>query len=130
MILPFLLALLTGPADSVLGRWEGTSTCIKASWNASCHDEVVQYDFVRAPARGDTITLHASKRVGGKWEWMGDLDLTYDTARHRWVGEFANSRVHIEWSYWLVGRTLQGEVVGLPDRRKGRDVLAHRVTTP
>lgn len=128
MILPVLLALLTGPSDSLLGRWEGTSTCVKAAWNAACNDEVVRYDAVRAD--GDTIVVHAYKQVGGTWDWMGDLMLTWDPAGHRWVGPWSNGRVHIEWSYWLVGRELHGQVVTLPDRRKGRDVVVHRVATP
>lgn len=130
MILSLLLALVFGPGDQVLGRWEGTSTCIKADWNAACHDEVVRYDFARAAGRGDTITLHAYKQVQGAWDWMGDIDFRYDSTGRRWVGEFANSRVHIEWSYWLVGTDLRGQVVSLPDRRKARDVVAHRVAAP
>lgn len=127
MILPLLLTLVAGPADSILGRWEGTSTCIKAPWNAACHDEVVRYDFVRAPGRGDTITVHAFKQAQGAWDWMGDIDFGYDSAGHRWVGDFSNTRVHIEWSYWLASTELHGQVVSLPDRRKARDVTAHRV---
>ena len=129
MILPFLLTLLTGPGDSILGRWEGTSTCVKAPWNAACHDEVARYDFVRTPARGDTITVHASKQVAGAWEWMGDIDVTYDPAGHRWVGIFANSRVRIEWSFWIAGTELRGQVIDLAGPRKGRDVAAHRAAT-
>ena len=125
MILPLLLALLQQPSDSILGRWEGTSICIKADWNASCHDEVTRYDFVRAT--GDTLTLHAYKQVNGTFESMGDLDFTYDSAAHRWRAEFANSRVHIEWSFQVVGGRLTGVVVDLPGRRKARDVVAHRV---
>jgi hypothetical protein len=124
MILPLLLALLTGPSDSILGRWDGTSTCVKASWNAACHDEVVRYDAVRSG--GDTIVVHAYKQVGTGWDWMGDLALTYDGTARRWAGEWSNGRVHIEWSFWLVGAELHGQVVTLPDRRKARDVVVHR----
>lgn len=125
-----LLALFQGPADAILGRWEGTSTCVKAEWNASCHDEVTRYDFVRPPGRGDTITVSAFKRVNGDWEAMGDFDLRYDAAGHRWVGEFANSRTHVELSYWIEGAQLHGQMVQLPGRRKGRDIAARRVAAP
>lgn len=127
MILPLILALFTqSPADAILGRWEGTSICIKADWNASCHDEATRYDFVRDSARAGVIVVHAYKRLGNDWDWMGDIDGRWDSAGRRWVGEFSNSRTHIEWSYWLEGDKLIGQVVTLPERRKGRDVVAHR----
>jgi hypothetical protein len=127
MILPLILALFTqSPADAILGRWEGTSTCIKAEWNSSCHDEVTRYDFVRDSVRPGVIVSHAYKRVGPDWEWMGDVDMTWDSGGRRWAGEWSNSRTHIEWSYWLQGDKLAGQLVRLPDRRKARDVIAHR----
>ncbi|HTK55990.1 MAG TPA: hypothetical protein VL295_04155, partial [Gemmatimonadales bacterium] len=116
------------PAAAILGRWEGTSICIKAEWNRACHDEVTRYDFVRDTLRPDVITVHSYKQLGTDWDWMGDVDLRYDAAGHRWAGEWQNSRVHIEWSYWLTASGMAGQVVIFPDRRKGRDVVAHRVT--
>ena len=129
MILPlfFLLALLRHSSDALVGRWEGTSICIKADWNAACHDETIRYDVVRAAGRGDTLVVHAFKLVGGAYEPMGDLDATWDSAGRRWLAPFANSRVRIEWSYRLVGADLHGQVVTLPERRKARDVVARRV---
>ena len=125
----WLLLLLSAPQDpsaAILGRWEGTSICIKAEWNRACHDEVVRYEVVRDTLRPGVIVHHAYKRVGAEWEWMGDLDLRYDAAGRRWAGEFSNSRVHIEWSFWLQGADLAGKVIMLPDGRKGRDVIVHR----
>ena len=131
MLLPLLLALSApqDPAAAILGRWEGTSICIKAEWNRACHDEVTRYDFVRDTLRPDVITVHSYKRIGTDWDWMGDVDLRYDAAGHRWAGEWRNTRVHIEWSYWLTSDGMAGQVVIFPDRRKGRDVVAHRVTS-
>jgi hypothetical protein len=127
MILPLILVLfLQSPADAILGRWEGSSTCVKAGWNTSCHDEVTRYDFVRDSTRPGVIVTHAYKQVGSDWDWMGDVDVRWDSAGHRWAGEWGNSRVHIEWSFWLQGEKLAGQLVSLPDRRKSRDVLAHR----
>lgn len=129
-MIPFFLAILLGPGDAVLGRWEGTSTCIKAEWNASCNDEVVRYDVDRPPARGDTVTLHAFKRVNGAWEAMGDQDLGYDSTGHRWVGEFVNPRTHVLITFWLEGGVLHGRMETRPDLRKRRDMVAHRVPAP
>ena len=128
MLLPFLLALaaLQDPVAAILGRWEGTSTCIRADWNRACHDEVVRYDVVRDSLRPGVLIHHAYKRVGTEWEWMGDLDLRYDAAGGRWAGEFSNSRVHIEWSFWRQGADLAGKVIDLPGGRQARDVLVHR----
>lgn len=128
MLLPLLLALYApqDPAAAILGRWEGTSICIKADWNAACHDEVVRYVFTPDTAVAGGIMLTAFKQVAGVWDPMYDLALHYEPARHRWAGEFSNSRVHIEWSYWLQGADLAGKVIMLPDGRKGRDVIVHR----
>jgi hypothetical protein len=127
MFLPlFFLSLFQSPADAVLGRWEGTSTCVKVEWNQRCNDEVVRYDFVRDSTREGVIVLHAFKRVGTTWDSMGDLDVRFDSTGTRWVGEFSNSRVHIEWSYWMRSSELIGQLVSLPDRRKARDVVVHR----
>lgn len=121
-----LLALLQDPKDAALGWWSGTSTCIKGAFNAACHDEVVRYQFVRDPGRGDTITLHAFKIVHDSLDWMGDMGAVYVPARRRWVAEYSNSRVHIEISFWLAGSELRGEMVDLPSRVKRRDMAAHR----
>lgn len=127
-MLALLLALLQSPADAILGRWEGTSICVKAEWNRACHDEIVRYDVVRDTAHAGHFVHHAYKQVGTTWEWMGDVTLHYDSTGHRWAGDWSNSRVHIEWSFWPRGTDLAGQVVIYPDRRKGRDVVVHRVT--
>lgn len=132
MLLPLLLFLLPpaqDPAAAILGTWEGTSICVKAEWNRACHDEVTRYEFVPDSVRRDVIVAHAYKRVGEAWEWMGDVDVRYQGSARRWAGEWQNSRVHIEWSYWLEGTEMRGKVEIFPDRRKGRDVVAHRVAT-
>ncbi|HET7041980.1 MAG TPA: hypothetical protein VFI13_08165 [Gemmatimonadales bacterium] len=121
-----LLALFQQPHDPFLGRWEGTSTCIKAAWNAACHDEVVRYDVERAA--GDSVTLHAFKRLGAEWDPMGDITFAYDSSGHRWVGEFANARIHVAWRFAVNANALTGDVVVFPDLRKARDVVAHRVS--
>lgn len=134
---PALLALLTlalagestGPRD-ILGRWYGTSTCVKASWNAACNDEEVRYNF--APIGADSTRAHmvADKLVGGQWELMGELDFAWDGAAREWNGDFENSRVKIRWTYRVSHDTLTGEVIIFPDRRIGRHVVAVRTPPP
>ena len=132
VLLPLLFSLLApaqDPAAAILGTWEGTSICIKADWNRACHDEETRYQFTRDAQRPEIITVNSFKRINDGWDWMGVVELRYDTAGHRWAGEWRNSRVHIEWSYWLSGSEMAGQVVIFPDRRKGRDVVAHRVAS-
>lgn len=127
-----LLALAAAaPLDAqsppaILGTWQGTSTCVKASWNAACNDERIVYVVAPAAGKPGQVTLRASKIVGDSLDWMGDLDLAYDTLSGRWSGDFQNTRVHIRWSYRVVGDSLTGNVVMIPSGQVGRNVVAGR----
>lgn len=70
--------------------------------------------------------LHAFKVLGDSLDWMGDITFGYDRTIHLWQGDFANSRVHVRWSYAVEGKSLTGKVVDLADGRKARDVVARR----
>ena len=128
MLLPLLLALLVpqDPSTAILGRWEGTSICVKAEWNRSCHDEIAMHEFTSDTAHPGVIIDHGYKRVGGDWDFMGDFELRYDSAGHRWVGEWSNGRTHLELSYAMQGSDLVGTLALLPDHRKGRDIIIRR----
>lgn len=114
------------PHAAIRGWWRGTSTCIKADWNAACHDEQVIYRFTPAAKDSTQSTLRAWKLVAGKPELMGDLDFAYEADSARWNGDFANGRVDIRWSYWIVRDTLMGQVVIRPGMQVGRRVVAVR----
>lgn len=132
MLLPLFLALFApqDPAAAILGRWEGTSICVKAEWNRACHDETAMHEFTRDTAHAGVIIDHGYKLLDGQWDWMADFPLRYDPARRRWAGEWSNSRVRIEVSYVLQGSDLVGTLNILPDGRKGRDIVIHRVPPP
>jgi hypothetical protein len=132
MLLPLLLILFSpqDPAAAILGRWEGTSICIKAEWNRACHDEIAMHEFTRDSAHAGVIIDHGYKRVGDQWEWMADFPLRYDATRQKWSGDWSNSRVHIEVSYRQQGTDLVGTLNLLPDGRKGRDIVLHRPAPP
>ena len=115
----------TTAARAILGRWAGSSICVKAEWNAACNDETVVYDFVPSDSAG-RITLHASKIVAGKPEPMGDLEVSYDPAARRWFGDFDNARVSIRWIYEVAGSRLTGRVVDRRTLRVSRNVTASR----
>jgi len=115
----------SGPT-TILGWWHGTSTCVRAPWNAACNDEEVLYEFVPLPPDTNRSMLHAAKIVQGQVVPMGDLEVTYSPERLSWDGDFANARVSIRWTYELHGDTLIGQLLLRPEMRVGRHVLARR----
>ena len=117
---------LASDPRAILGRWHGTSLCVRASWNAACSDEEIVYDFVPRGPDSTHSLLHASKIVGGQLEPMGDLDIVYSPKSDTWDAEFANERVHIRMTYWFHGDTLLGQFIMLPDSQVGRHVVALR----
>lgn len=125
--------LLTGPVwapqsrpAEILGWWHGTSLCVRASWNAGCNDEVIQYQIVPTSADSTESLMRADKLVNGRFESMGDLPLHYNAASHSWDGDFANARVSIRWTYQVQGDTLRGLLLLRPDLKVARNVLAQR----
>lgn len=131
-LVPVVLLLIPAalPAQSpasILGEWHGTSICVKASWNAGCHDERIVYAATPSRETPGGVTLRASKIVGDSLDWMGDLELAYDSLAGRWAGDFQNSRVHIRWSYRVEGDSLTGTLVLIPTGQLARNVNAARV---
>ncbi len=118
-----------GPG-AVMGWWHGTSTCVKASWNSACNDEIITYNFVPTSPDSSSSNLIAYKIVNGKRDLMGELPVTFAADSQRWNADFANSRVSIRWSYWLHGDTLLGQVAIRPDMKVGRQVVAFRGALP
>lgn len=118
------------PSDpGVLGRWRGTSLCVKASWNAACRDEQVIYHFARAAADSNRIALHAEKLVGTTVVPMGDLELRFDEVAGSWVAQFPTARGHVLWSYRVEQGQLIGRLVEMPSGRLVRNVNAVRDST-
>ena len=82
---PITQARVSGP-NAILGWWHGTSTCVRASWNATCKDEQILYEFVPLPPDSNRSLLHAAKIVQGQVVPMGDLELTYSPEHPTWDG--------------------------------------------
>jgi hypothetical protein len=110
----------------ILGRWRGTSQCVKASWNAACHDEQVIYHFARAAHDSNRIALHAEKRAGTTSVPMGDLELWFEEVANSWVTTFTNARVHVLWQYRVDHGQLTGRMVDMRSGRLLRNVTAVR----
>ena len=107
---------------SILGVWHGHSDCLQKG--TSCNDEIVEYHFEPYPGHPDSLWLDALKLVAGRYGSMGKLPCSFDAATRTWNAEFANSRVHILWSFQIVGKKLVGSLVSLPDRTPERHAEA------
>lgn len=118
-------ALAQSAPSDLLGQWHGPSICVKADWNAACHDEEAYYDFVPGSASG-RVLLHAYKIINGEKELMGDLEFSYDAASHAWTSDFQNTRVHVRWIFEPRGAAMTGRVVQLPSLRAARHVTVTR----
>lgn len=124
--LPKVLGAQATRPGAIMGWWHGTSTCVKASWNAACKDEVVVYEF--APSSPDSIrsTVHAFKLVAGQRDSMGALPVTFMPDDQAWNAEIATARGDIRWSFRLQGESLLGQLVLLPGMQVARHVVALR----
>jgi hypothetical protein len=123
LLLMLVAAALGQDPASIAGRWHGESICVKAAWNAACHDEEIVYVVEPDSTSPGRMRFHASKIVGGRLEPMGDLDLEYRRADSTWFGDFSNTRVRIRWEYRVHGDSLTGRLV---DRESGRVARAVR----
>jgi hypothetical protein len=109
-----------------MGSWHGTSTCVKAPWNAACHDEVTEYEFVPVSADSMRATVHGFKIVRGQRDSMGALPVTFAPEAQQWNAHFTTRGGDARWRFRLHSDTLLGELVLSPDMRIARHVVALR----
>ena len=107
---------------SILGIWHGHSDCLQKG--TACNDEIVEYHFEPSPGHPDSIWLDAKKLVAGRYGSMGKLPCSFDASTRTWNAEFRNPRVHILWSFQIVGKKIVGSLVDLPDRTPKRHAEA------
>lgn len=113
-------------AGAIIGEWAGTSICVKAAWNAACHDEVTEYHFVPESPDSARAVIHAFKLVQGQLDSMGALPLVFISSAQRWDATFTSRRGDATWRFWLHGDTLLGALVLGPDSQVARHVAARR----
>ena len=123
-------ASAAAPVETILGEWRGTSTCVKSAEFPSCHDEIVVYEFRRAAAGGDRVTLAAYKIVGGEKLLMGEMDFDYDARQAAWTSEFRSAQYHGLWTFFVKGDAITGTLVDLPSRHVVRNVAVRREAAP
>ena len=113
------------PPPSLIGSWEGTSTCVNLKIAPNCHDEHVIYD-VRESEKPGHVTVKADKVVNGERLPMGELEFTYSTPDACWSSEISNARVHAEWCLAVDGSALTGVLRQLPSRQTVREIRLKR----
>lgn len=107
-----LSAQAAPPRALLLGEWFGGSTCTRAAWNASCHDERNAYRF-EPTAYPDSVVVRGFKLVNEGYVSMGDLTLGFHPATGEWRGDFSTSRGRSRISYLVTDSTLTGQIVDL-----------------
>jgi hypothetical protein len=127
MLLFGLVLATTTKSDAIMGRWQGTSICVKIESNRACNDEEVRYTFTPSPDDAKRIRLKGEKKVNGVFEWMGDLDFTFDAGSGRWNSEFRTRRgERIVWSFAIDGNVMTGTCT-LDPKTVVRNVLVRRL---
>ena len=99
---------------SILGVWHGHSDCLQKG--TACRDEIVEYHFQPYPGHPESVWLDAKKLVAGRYESMGEMGFGFDAATRTWSSEYVNPHTHILWSFQIVGRSIVGSLVKLPER--------------
>lgn len=118
--------LISHPRGQIIGHWRGTSTCVKADWNAACRDEVVLYECERSTTDSTRVVMHASRMVDGKPVPMGDIEFVLQDSTDTWVGGLTTPRYQLSWLFHVDGNDLTGRLVELPSNRVSRHVKASR----
>lgn len=116
--------------DSILGRWSGSVTCVRAPWNAGCHDDAVRYEFVRVSEGDVGIVLHASRRAADRWVPVFELPVRWWPNARLWSCDDMNVRGPLRWEYRVSGDSLVGLVRQLPDGTVARTMIARRPAAP
>ena len=112
--------------NEVVGEWTGDSICRGS--NKSCHDETVLYHFTAIKGDAAKVHLAADKLVAGKWELMGEFDLTIDGDKHTLMTEFPIPRTGGKGviTFTLAGDKMDGRMMIYPENELGREIHVTR----
>ena len=118
MIAPILFAI------ALAGDWTGTSLCTNREVLPACRDEVVLYHFTKKS--DDTLHLAADKKVDGKWQSMGEFDLTLHGSH------LTNEMVDRQgrrslWDFEVKGDRIDGTLKMLPGGEVARRIAVKKV---
>jgi len=107
-----LLALprtVAAQANSIVGHWRGSSTCVDKEHYPTCRDEVVDYDVTATAGTSDTVQVKASRVLGEVMMRMGELPFVRGDSG-TWVAEFKSTRYNARWVVTTDGTTLTGRL--------------------
>ena len=119
------------PADrshEIVGEWHGTSTCVNRELAPACKDETVRYLFTPSSSGAGIIHCAAYKLVDGKFEPMGEIDLTYSPMSAAWTYDFEARQSKSQWRFEIKGDTMSGSLLDQPSGSRIRTVAATRWT--
>jgi hypothetical protein len=108
----------------LIGNWSGESICVGN--RPACHDEKVIYRLARGPNAAETVTITMDKLVDGRPDTMAVLDFKYDPLHETLVNEFTRRTTHGRWEFTVMGNTIVGVLLILPEKTVGRRVRVQK----
>jgi hypothetical protein len=115
----------TAQTGSIVGSWQGTSTCVDKVQFPACNDEQVIYDVSAQSPGADSVLIRADKIVNGSREFMGEFTFVRG-AGNQWSTEFQGGRNPDRWELSVQGDTLTGRLLDLPSGSVVRRVSLRR----
>ena len=115
----------TAQTGSLVGSWQGTSTCVDKVQFPACNDEQVIYDVRAQPGTADSVLIRADKIVNGSREFMSEFTFGRG-AGDQWSAEFQGGRGAGRWELSVKGDTLTGRLLALPSASVVRRVSLRR----
>lgn len=112
--------------NSPYGTWKGESNCVGN--RPACKDEIVVYRLEPIAGKPGLVLLLADKIINGERVPMYKLEFHYDSAKQTLSCEFIKRQTHGLWQYAILGDSMEGSLVLLPDKELGRRIKVRRVT--
>ena len=114
-------------ADSIVGTWTGTSTCVDRAHFPGCNDEIVVYEITRHHGAPDSVHVRADKVVDGVRDPMGEFDFA-SVAPGQWVASVQVPRGRLRIVLQVSGRVMTGSLTDVATGRQVRRIALQRAT--
>lgn len=110
----------SGKVAQLVGDWTGESICVGEI--GACKDEQVVYHISVDAVDATKVKISADKIVNGKPEWMGDINLKFNTLNNTLTGSLESPRYRGVWEFTVKGNNMWGTLSLLPEKRIGRQI--------
>jgi hypothetical protein len=129
----FLLVLVTfsllspvwpQSVKTVLGSWEGDSTCTVR--DSPCHDEHVLYQITEDKKDAWQLNLDAYKIIDGAPDFMGTLTCHYESKAGA-LSCTSSNREKDDWQFHILGDAMSGRLIIDDGKTLYRRITLHRV---